>query len=332
MTPTHYFSVLKKNGLCTVQDLGRFSAQHLGFTAGGAADEYAYLAANFIVGNTRNDAVLEVTLGQLTLQSHQHCTISVTGADCNATINNIPIKNWQAYTLKTNDILQLNIPEQGLHSYVAVHGGIQTSPWLASKSQSISEQSLSFGQSSLNENSRIPISSRCVLTEKDSQQSQISVLQPVVSAFYTNKQTYTQSNPLVLRFVPQKLWSALSANQQDEFQTARFEITPQSNRMGYRLSELPNNLQQPLIYSNTQGLQLSKPVTYGTIQLPSNSQPIVLMKERQTIGGYPVLGCVIQSDLFRLSQLRPGEYVRFTPASITFAQQQLLAIKHRFPI
>jgi len=333
-TPTNqqanYLTVLQQNGLCSIQDLGRPAAQHLGFTTGGAADEYAYLAANYLVNNhllsnrtqTQPCAALEITLGQISFQAHQACSIAITGADCNVTINQKPIKNWQTYPLKTNDVLYFKAPKKGLHSYLAVHGGIQSKTWLHSQSQSFTEQALGFGEDAISLGSRIALAELCIAQDE----TRISK-STLSNAFYSSESAKTFNQPLRLRFIPQPLWLQLNQQQQSQFLHNTFNISPDSNRMGYRLSNIPQEIEECLL---KQASLLSKPVTYGTIQLPSNGQPIVLMKERQTIGGYPVLGCVIQTDLFRLSQLRPGEAVRFIPTTLTFAQQQLYALHQRF--
>lgn len=339
---TNRLTVLKKNGLCSIQDLGRLNAQHLGFTAGGAADEYAYLAANLIANNYEKNtlniqcAALEITLGQLTIKAHQNCTIAITGADCKATINDFPIKNWQAHQLNNNDVLRFFTPKKGLHSYLAVHGGIQSQAWLGSQSQSFSErigteQLLSFASPSIEIKSEISLASVCT-TSIDTPAGSTIKQQKLSNSFYDSTINYTSENPLILRFLPQALWQTLTKKQQQQLSEHCFNITPQSNRMGYRLSSLSADILKSLASQSfsSRPSQLSRPVTYGTIQLPSNGQPIVLMKERQTIGGYPVLGCVIQTDLFKLSQLRPGECVRFVPTTLAFAQQQLLAMYKRF--
>jgi allophanate hydrolase subunit 2 len=151
----------------------------------------------------------------------------------------------------------------------------------------------------------------------------------MVPAKNTNRQTpdnFYKYNVLTLRFSPQKLWMDLANEHQQEILEQHYIISAQSSRMGYRLSQLPKSALAQVVNRKT----LSKPVTYGTIQLPENGEPIILMKERQTIGGYPVMGSVMQTDLFRLSQLRPGEKVKLQPTTLIDAQQQLNMFYRRF--
>ena len=348
MPTVNYLQVIKQNGFCSVQDLGRMSSQHLGFSAGGAADEYAFLFANYLLmlaetavntddpnkskikNHHHNSAQLEITLGQIIFKAAQNCTIAITGADCDVCINDKPVSNWQVYHVNTHDIIRFNQPKTGLHSYLAVAGGIQNKQWLGSRSQTSTEKSLGFNNKPVNrvkEGYNIPLSTDCCVSNYDIKIDNFRKVQGkqalVPSPFYNETLL-----PLTLRFIPQKEWFSLTEMEQESFCEHLFTISSDSNRMGYRLSEIPNNITTAISVNST----LSKPVTFGAIQLPSNNQPIVLMKERQTIGGYPVLGTVIQTDLFKLSQLRPGNKVQLLPASLQFAQQQLKSFHLKFQL
>ena len=328
-----YLRVVKQNALCSIQDLGRVSSQHLGFSGSGASDEYAFLYANYLlesITHTKNptqpknclNAQLEITLGQVTFQASHKCTIAITGAECNVHINNTPIKNWQVHQVNTNDRITFNQPNTGLHSYLAVLGGIQSQLWLNSRSQTSTENHLGFNSQAITPGTSIPLSNDCFSSEFHSEKLMTKTGKPQLtpSSFYQEL-----TSTLVLRFIPQPLWLSLNLKSQAALINHQFTIAAESNRMGYRLSEIPAN-----INIDPQQTKLSKPVTYGTIQLPNNNQPIILMKERQTIGGYPVLGSVMQTDLFRLSQLRPGNKVQLLPTSLSFAQQQLAALSDKF--
>ncbi|NQY63206.1 MAG: biotin-dependent carboxyltransferase [Alteromonadaceae bacterium] len=357
----YFLTVLKANGLCSIQDLGRLNAQHLGFSAGGAADEHAFLAANYLLNNKKNDAALEITLGQISFRAGCCCTIAITGADCNATINDKPIENWQVHQLTNSDVLQLQRPHNGLQSYIAVVNGVQAKEWLGSRCQTLSEIPLGFNGDKITQGSFIKLSEQCNSTEQyrkelttsDTHYNQSAqtpqgknklthgVFQGCWQNFY---QDFAQNQLLVIRFIPGKLWSGISKTNQQQFCSTVYTVSANSNRMGYRLVnqagdfEICEHLSMSSMELENTGkstntektAKLSKPVNYGAIQIPENGQPIILMKERQTIGGYPVLGSVIQTDLFRLSQKRPGEQIRFEPISLERAQQQLLAFYRRF--
>lgn len=341
-----YLEIISCNGQASIQDLGRPNAQHLGFSVSGAADEFAFLTANNLIAQQQNIAhtqhtqsacaAIEITLGQIAFKAHSACTIAITGADCQATINNVLVSNWQSCTLKAGDILDFSMPKVGLHTYLAVLGGftgeISQQPWLGSFSQTKNEMALGFT------GEQITTGSKLYFKRQSKDQTQVV---PKASSFDTSQlrnrptpatQFYARDK-LTLRFIASTIFSKMSVAQQAQFLATEYVISADSNRMGYRL----NTVQQARSTSEQKILpeilrtqcSLSMPVTYGMIQFPANEQPIVLMKERQTMGGYPVLGTVMQTDLFRLSQMRPGEKVNFTLISVKQAQQQLTAFQNK---
>jgi len=309
-----YLTITKLNGHASIQDLGRKSAQHLGFSASGAADEYSYLLANQLLNNDPSAPALEVTLGQFSLTATDTCHMVITGADCQAFIVSekktpLNVPNNQVFTLTKGHELHLQMPKRQLHSYIAIAGGFLTKRWLNSASQTTTELPLGFGEKKLAIGQQL-----CFSTVEQS------------SAFQSKNQPphyFHQDEQLALRFLPSAFWQKYTLEKQQQLLTQKYQITPKSNRMGYRLSG------KSLHFHDKYSL-LSKPVNYGAIQLPDDGQIIILMKERQTIGGYPVLGTVIQTDLYRLSQKRPGEYVNFVAVTLEQAQAQLLAFKTKF--
>lgn len=341
MSKEYYFDIISANGLLSIQDLGRPQSQHLGFSAGGCADEYAYLYANKLVYNrgfptqqrcninSLNQPTLEITLGQVSLRANHSCIIAISGADCTATINHKFITNWQAHTMQKGDVITFAMPKAGLHSYMAVAGGLYTTqsprPWLASYAQTINELPLGFSGTKLQQGNKLYFFKNASKTAAPRQQSKYMVS-------FKGEKFYTSSQ-LTLRFIPSQLFGQLPKSSQDCFLNRDYTISPNSNRMGYRLAlSLSNQAAQTSILPETLRTQhtLSVPISYGMIQLPQNEHPIVLMKERQTIGGYPILGNVMQTDLFRLSQLRAGTIIRFIPITVAQAQSQLRAFYLRF--
>ena len=339
----HYLEIININGQASIQDLGRLNAQHLGFSASGAADEFAFLTANQLIANyhsitesdqrQRNCAAIEITLGQISFRANATCVIAITGANCKAKINDIAIKNWRCYQLKTNDIITFAMPEHGLHSYLAVAGGftcqVEQQPWLGSFAQTQNEMALGFTGTPLITSSKLYFSAPAS-----------NLTRPVVPV-KANKPTSSPTrfyarHRLTLRLMPSVLFLQMSIEQQQRFLAREYIISADSNRMGYRLQSKPEQVrlfdQKILAESLRSRCLLSMPVTYGMIQLPANEQPIILMKERQTMGGYPVLGSVMQTDLFRLSQMRPGEKVNFTLINHQQAQQQLHAFYRKFSL
>jgi len=332
----HYLEIITINGRASIQDLGRLNAQHLGFSASGAADEFAFLSANKLITHHQQNvedmankqyrcAAIEITLGQISFKASAPSIIAITGADCQAKINSIAVNNWQCHQLQAGDILDLAMPKTGLHSYLAIFGGFtcQTAqqPWLDSFSQTSNEMALGFTGNVLTVGSKLYFSAQTspLIAPAPEQANHPSV---TTTLFYAKEK-------LTLRIMPSSLFLHMSRAQQQQFLTTEYVISPDSNRMGYRLSVKPLQTSAASDKILSQHLRsrclLSIPVTYGMVQFPDNEQPIVLMKERQTMGGYPVLGTVMQTDLFRLSQMRPGEEVNFSVISHQQAQQQLQA-------
>ncbi len=340
---TGYLEIINSNGQASIQDLGRLNAQHLGFSASGAADEFAFLSANKLIAHYYNleqvgdmqgqCAAIEITLGQISFKAQAACTIAITGADCEVKINDIAVKNWQCHQIHANDIIDFAMPKRELHSYLAVLGGITCQlaqqPWLGSFAQTKNEMSLGFTGERLTTGSKLYFSAHSNVCSKNS--SQPMNQRPHSSA---QAKLFYAKEKLTLRLIASRLFLQMSSSQQQSFFATDYVISPESNRMGYRLNakHSTKSCSNKKILSESLRKQclLSKPVTYGMVQFPANEQPIILMKERQTMGGYPVLGTVMQTDLFRLSQMRPGEKVNFTLVSQQKAQQQLQAFYQKF--
>ncbi|OKY27397.1 biotin-dependent carboxyltransferase family protein [Thalassotalea sp. PP2-459] len=299
----------------SIQDLGRPSAQHLGFSASGAADEYSFLLANLLLENQANTPVFEIFLGNVTFKFNQPCTLMLTGADCHSRLNNRSVLNNQLLNIAKGDVLQLRTPRNMLYTYLSVQGGFDCSSWLGSASYTPNERNIKGhiqpiykGQAfTLSANKATESKHEKVISSKPNQDRNL---------FHQS-----QKESLTLRFIPSNLFNAWTQTHQHEFLTQIFQISTNSDKMGYRLTGEP--------LEGSSKTELSKPVTLGTIQLPPDGQPIILMKARQTIGGYPVLGVVIHTDVMRLSQKRPGEQVNFNITSMSQAQAQLLSFRRR---
>ncbi|MGJ8691001.1 MAG: biotin-dependent carboxyltransferase family protein [Thalassotalea sp.] len=312
-------TIIKQQGQISVQDLGRFAFQHHGFSASGASDEYALLAGNKLLGNTPNDAALEIVFGQATFTVNCRCTLVITGADCQAKVNNKAVKHWQVITLQQDDKLTLNRPVQGIYSYLCIFGGIQTEAVLGSRCtlpaalNLPAASALIFPLAKNAENHLNPQTDKIALAACDHEI-------PALDFYGFNDAV------LHVRFIRHHTWLLLSDNERLLFTEQPYQVASDSNKMGYRLIGR-QALAAAHLYQNK---RLSKPVTLGTIQLPKNGQPIVLMKDRQTIGGYATLGAVIQVDIPRLAQRQAHQKIQFIEISIAQAQAQLSAFYQKF--
>lgn len=319
-------------GLITLQDLGRLHAQSIGFSASGACDENAYLAANVLIRNKPTTPALEIALlGETILSIENNCSIIITGADCKAKRLHceelIKQPHWQILELTKGDKLILNKPKRGVYSYIAIKGGINASIWLNSASQNINEVQLSFtppllkvGDSVYQHNvSKViaPFNKNTPIKKRGN------------SSAYSWKNFYTfnyRNEPLTLRFLPSILFWQLPLRTQNHILKEMYKVDVRCNRMGVRIKA-----QEAIKFPKDMPMNtLSQPVTLGTVQLPPDGFPIILMKDRQTIGGYPVLGSVIQVDTFRLSQCSPNQYIKLAITDISFAQTQLKSFYDRY--
>ncbi|MGS2717966.1 5-oxoprolinase subunit C family protein [Eionea flava] len=303
-------SIVKSGFLALLQDYGRYGYQHMGVTQGGPLDEHAFLWANRLLGNHYNAPQIEISYGAFSATFLEPTMIALCGADLSITLNQQVIKPWQTYAVSVGDRLSFKAPVSGLRSYLAVKGGFSVEPHLSSCSTTVREKLGGIDQlgSPLLEGDLVAYTPhRHCLTKR---------LPPAFIAHYPKV--------INLRFMPNV--SQVSAGD-DAIKTLTqytYQVTPTIDRMGYRLSgEAINTLSSGII---SQGISL------GAIQIPKNGQPIVLMCDRQTMGGYPLLGCVTSTDLSKLAQSAPGTTIRFSPVSVEEAEAEWLLRKRFFGV
>ncbi|KXO13030.1 Allophanate hydrolase 2 subunit 2 [Moritella sp. JT01] len=313
MNITPAFDVIKPGVHTLIQDLGRFGYQHLGITPGGPADLHAYLWANKILGNDSNMASLEIHYGLMTLRALTDTKIAICGAEFGVNINDNPAFNWQTYNVKTGDIIQYGGARTGKCGYLAIVGGLQTEMSHHSRSTVIRDELSEITSSSLYEGQRLPIT-----TQTPAQQAAQSQVQRAVPRHYIPN----YSAPLTLGLLPCYQWPLLTSKQQQQLLTNKYQISPQANRMGYQLignmiADLPATL-------------TSEGVALGSVQLPADGQPIVLLQDRQTIGGYPKAGIISALDCSQLSQRQQGEEISFKLENPLISRYKMQAFKHFF--
>lgn len=291
--PTFGLTVIKPGMLTLLQDLGRFGYQHLGLTPGGAADEQAFLWANKLLDNSPNSAALEITLGGLELRVEKAIRIALTGADLQASCNGVALANWQTHNVKAGDRLQFGFPRSGVRAYLAVAGGFVLAPAFGSVATVVREQmgGLDGRGRPLQEGDRLP----CAVSEP-------GMLRRVPPRFIPD-----YAEPLTVRVMDGQQRALFDDAQMNRFYASEYRVSTQSDRMGVRLDG-------PGLHP-TEGGIVSEGIPFGAIQVPPSGQPIILLKDRQTIGGYPKLGTVHPLDAFALAQRQPGQLIRFTSGS-----------------
>lgn len=292
MNLTTGFLVKQPGMLSLIQDAGRFGYYHIGLTNGGAIDSEAFQWANRLCGNELGASAIEISIGGLVLIAQLDATMAITGADMPLKINSQKKTLWQSYSIKAGDVIELGYASVGLRSYLAVAGGFKITPSFGSTATVCREGIGGLTGDKLKAGDLLPCSSQTNKTNL--------VLPEALRPKY--------SNHVVLHTVPSYQQKQFSSFQQRLFYSSEYQVSKNYDRMGYRLSG-----QQ--VICDVNGI-LSEGICHGAVQIPADGQPIVLMNDRQTIGGYPKIGAVSSVDTAKLGQLKQGDTVRFEPISM----------------
>ncbi|MCX2740367.1 biotin-dependent carboxyltransferase family protein [Pontibacter anaerobius] len=324
-------TVLKPGLQTTVQDLGRYGYQMQGVVVGGAMDKMALRMANLLVGNDEAAAVLELSMQGPELQFEQDTLIALAGADLTASINDKQLRLWRPVLVKAGSILRFGKPAYGNYTYLAVAGGINVPEVMGSRSTYLRASigglegrslrrgdSLNFFESS--ETSKLLLSELLLQHKAESAFTEVNWWpEPELLPTYAH-------DP-VLRAMPGLEYAWFSENSRDYIWEQKYKLTPQSDRMGYRLQGTTLALEE-------ERQLLSTAVSFGTVQVPPQGDPIILMADSQTTGGYPRILQIISADLPKLAQVQPGGIIRFEEVSLEEAhrlyyqqEKQLLALQ-----
>ena len=301
------FTILHPGMLTTVQDLGRYGQSHLGLTTGGPSDKTAFSWANRLLNNDANDAMLEVTFGGLKLKSQVNTLVCITGAKTDVKIAGRAVELWTTHQVKIGDIIEFGFSEQGVKSYFAVKGGLKLKPQFGSVATVTREGIGGIQGKGLEANNYLA-------AESDHESTHQMHLLEQDAPYY--------STELRLRVIPGYQQALFSRMQQRRFFSGHYKVSKQWDRMGYRLEGPAINCEQRSL--------LSEGIALGAVQIPPDGQPIVLMQDRQTIGGYPKIGSVLSLDLTNLSQCTQGAHVYFEPISMEKAHNELYLAKYRY--
>lgn len=280
--------VVREPGMeATIQDLGRTGFAHLGVTASGALDRGALRRANRLVGNRRDDAVIEVLYGGFTLEAVKDQVVSVTGAAVPLTISSPdgerrPAGPESAFALRAGEMIELGRPASGLRNYVALRGGVDVPPVLGSRS---TDTLSGIGPAPLVAGTRLTVGTPRVG----------SVVGGPESAPAPITEFHVVPGPRHDWFSPQVL---------ERFCTDSWLVTPKSNRIGLKLGGDP-------LERERHGELPSEGTVPGAIQVPPDGLPILFLADHPVTGGYPVIGVVADADLDQAAQLVPGDRIRF---------------------
>jgi biotin-dependent carboxylase-like uncharacterized protein len=292
----------KKGMLTTVQDQGRIGYQRYGMPVCGAMDHYAMELANILVGNPRSEAVIEATVMGPTIVFDEAEIFAISGGDFGPTLNGQPIENDRAYLAEAGDILSLPLAKRGARAYIAFAGGLDLEEVMGSRSTFLKGGVGGLEGRAIRDGDRINLRAPC------------DWLPDLEDRFVPEKLLPALSDRVTVRFTYGPQDDLFSAIGKRTFAKSEYTLSDKSDRMGFRMDG-------PAVEraAGSDGNIISDGICFGAIQI-TNGQPIVMMADRQTTGGYPKLGCVITADLPLLAQLKAGDRVRFRPVSVAAAQ------------
>jgi antagonist of KipI len=314
--------ILAPGLLTTVQDLGRVGFAKQGVSPSGAMDGNALRAVNLLVGNDEDAAGLEITSGGVSLELRERALVAIGGADLSPGISGVTLPSWRAIYVQDGSVVEFGEPRKGWRAYFAVAGGIDVPRVMGSRSTYLRARIGGLDGRPLHAGDILARGRPGAAAERAMAESP-SILGPLPFALtdrvLMRPERLYRSGPI--RFVPGPHWDMMDVADRKAFVTHSFEISTRSDRMGYRLAgrELRSAKGAELI---------STAVLTGTVQVPPGGEPIVLLADRQTTGGYPMVAQVIKADLGAVAQLRPGDEIRFVEIAIDDAHEALRCVEN----
>lgn len=288
--------VLSPGMLSLIQDLGRYGVARYGLSVGGPVDLHAYCWANKLLSNLADSPVLEITMGNASFKALNDMTLSVTGADTKPFVNGAPISSWRSFVLRKGQTLKLGYAKSGFRAYLAVSGGFDL-PKVFGSVAAVTRNNIGGladrPGSALQKNDIIPVK------EQESFLDGSETKSCWVPRYFIPK----YADELSLAVIESYQAEQFSNQAKQTFYSKPYLISDKSDRMGIRLQGEPVNCSMNGV--------ISEGIAYGAIQVPSNGQPIILLNDRQTLGGYPKIGCVSKMSLMKLAQARPGSKLNF---------------------
>jgi len=276
--------VLATGPLALLEDLGRPGLAHLGVTRSGAADRHSHTLANRLVANPPDRATIEITFGGFSARVRGgDVVVAVTGADADPAVDGLPFGTNSIHHVRDGQTISLGTPRSGLRSYLAVRGGVEAEPVLGSRSHDVLS---AIGPPPLRPGDVLPIGAHA----SDFPELDQAPVAPITGDVLD----------LVVVPGPRDDWFA----DPDALVRTDWVVSERSDRVGMRLTGRPLDTRVPDRQLPSEG------ATRGAIQVPPNGLPVILGPDHPVTGGYPVIGVVVDHDVDRVAQARPGQHVR----------------------
>jgi antagonist of KipI len=302
--------VIDASGLVTVQDAGRKGWRQFGVPGSGPMDPFALQAANALAGNPNEYAAIEIGLGDVTFQAMQDCVIAITGAGYQLSIYLWEFPLWSSFFVRAGWKIRLSKINTGTWAYLAVAGGVQTPPVMDSRSTYLRGGfgGLEGRKLQAGDVIRTGVSSR--LSYEFAARTLPEEARP----------NYDHHPVINVILGPQMNY--FTKESMETFFSSEYSLSLHSDRMGYRL-------EGPPLSQRGKPELISEGLTFGAIQVPPNGQPIVMMADCPTTGGYPKIGTVAGADLPLLAQCMPGKSkVRFRQTTVAKAQSKFRSLRN----
>ncbi|MCX0275254.1 biotin-dependent carboxyltransferase family protein [Nocardia zapadnayensis] len=299
-------SILVPGPHTTIQDVGRPGHYAMGLPPSGALDQYAHRCANLLVGNAESAATLESTMAGPTLEFEEDSLVAITGADVAVTVDGGPVQTWAAHTIHAGQQLAIGPARAGARSYLAVRGGIDCPPFLGSRS---TYTAAGIGG----------LAGKRLAAGDTLQAGSETAAPPRPGAHLDSRLHGRPGNQVTVRVVPGLCNYRFTAESLEQFFTSTYTMTTRSDRIGCRLDGPRLTFverEQPFGAGDNPSNVVDLGYPVGSVQVPNGAEPICLLRDAVTGGGYATLGTVISADLDLLAQARAPDTIRFEPVSV----------------
>ncbi|HLX80745.1 MAG TPA: biotin-dependent carboxyltransferase family protein [Burkholderiales bacterium] len=318
--------ILRPGLLSTVQDSGRYGLQHLGVVPCGPMDPVALELANGLVGNFAGEAALEITLIGPEIAFEADTLVALCGATFDVKAAGRPLAADRPVFLPKGSVLSTGRALRGSRAYLAVAGGIATAPVLGSRSTYLPAKFGGLEGRAMRAGDVLPLvknSPEIAFKRYQSFPSKKELPNGIRSVGWsTPALTLPEREPIVIHAMEGRHHAHFDAAARRAFFEATWKVSPDSNRMGFRLVG-------PVLARAEAVEILSEPACLGTVQVPANGLPIALMADHQTTGGYPKIAEIAAADVPRLAQLAPGGTVRFARCTLEQAGELRRVLRQR---